>query len=180
WAAREFPGPLFIGGASAGGQLAVHAALAQADAAQRGSRGADALLLLYPTLHETQRPDPRIEALVSELPEPRRFRPERIREMYRDYLGPGTGPERSALIAGELPAERLRQLPPTSVVSAEADELRASAEQFVEQLIAAGVPVSAAVEPGTVHGYLNRPTASPEAERHARQTIARFLADLPR
>ncbi|MCR2446339.1 alpha/beta hydrolase, partial [Salmonella enterica] len=84
-----------------------------------------------------------IEALVRELPEPRRFRPERIREMYRDYLGPGTGPERSALIAGELPAERLRQLPQTSVVSAEADELRASAEQFVEQLIAAGVPVSA-------------------------------------
>lgn len=180
WAGAEFGAPLSIGGASAGGQLAVHAALAQADAAQLSAAPKpEALLLLYPTLHEQQRADAEIAALVRELPEARRFRPDRISAMYEDYLGPVTGPERQARIAGELPRERLAQLPRTTIVTAEADELRASAEQFAEQLSAAGVPVRATIEPGTVHGYLNRPEASPEAERQARATIDRFLSALP-
>lgn len=174
WAAESFAGPVFVGGASAGGQLAVYAALAQADRAAAGAgAGPSALLLLYPTLHAEQRPDPEIAALVAGLPEGKRFRADRIREMYDFYLGQA---DRTGLVAGELPRGRLAQLPPTAIVSAEADELRASAAEFTEQLRDARVPVSHETEPGTRHGYANQPEASPAARAAAEATIARFLA----
>lgn len=81
-------------------------------------------------------------------------------------------------LAGELPPERLALLPPTVMVHADADDLRASGEQFAEQLRAAGVPVREAVQPGTVHGYMNRPDESVRARADAEETIDRFVAEL--
>ena len=81
-------------------------------------------------------------------------------------------------VVGELSPERLRKLPPTIIVNADADELRASGEQFAEQLSAAGVRVTQALQPGTVHGYLNRPEESDQARADARATIDRFVAEL--
>lgn len=197
WAGARFAGPLVAGGASAGGHLAVLAAIDQADLAARGRarhasnaapeaaavRAADALILEYPTLHRVQKSDRKLAKLASKLPETRRFKADRIAEMYDFYLGT-SGPEANGLdgqpapeppVAGELPEERLAKLPRTIIVNAEADELRASGEQFADQLDAAGVHVTAKTERGTVHGYLNRPDESPAASA---ATIAHFVAEL--
>ncbi|MFC5337040.1 alpha/beta hydrolase [Leucobacter denitrificans] len=171
WAAAEYTTPLVVGGASAGGHLAVLATLNQVD--RQGARQAQALLLEYPTLHRVQRDHAVVAAATSQLPEQRRFGPERIAEMYEYYLG-----ETGAPIAGELPASRLALLPPTIIVNADADDLRVSAEEFAEQLRAAGVTVSETVQAGTVHGYMNRPDESAQALSDATATIARFVNEL--
>ena len=169
--------PLVVGGASAGAHLAVLAALSGADAA--GGRPIAALLLEYPTLHRTQRFDPELDAATAVLPEQRRFGAERIAGMYDFYLGdPGEATAAGAVIAGEQPPERLAVLPPVIIVNADADDLRASSEQFADQLRAAGVPVVEAVQPATVHGYLNRPDESAQARIDAQQSIDRFVAEL--
>lgn len=187
WAADQYDGPLVVGGASAGAHLAVIATLEQADraAAGEGARAADALLLEYPTLHRVQRAHPEIAAAAAQLPEQRRFRADRIADMYEYYLGvePGDLPaeERASIVvAGELQAARLSELPPTVMVNADVDELRASGEEFAEQLAAAGVEVSMTLQPGTVHGYLNRPEESKQARADAKATIDRFVAELTR
>lgn len=175
WAGAEYAGPLVAGGASAGAHLAVLATLDQREA--HPERAAEALLLEYPTLHRVQRADPRIADAAAALPEARRFRADRIAEMYDFYLGEDIAGLR---VAGELSAEQLGQLPPTIMVNADADELRASGEEFAEQLRSAGVPVSEAIEPDTVHGYLNRPTESSAAQRQSAATIERFAQELRR
>ncbi|WP_243736035.1 alpha/beta hydrolase fold domain-containing protein [Leucobacter luti] len=186
WAAEraEPEALLAIGGASAGAHLATLAALDRADRAAAGDgRVADALILEYPTMHRVQLPDPAIAAATAGLPEQRRFSDDRIAEMYAFYLG--AGPEGGAglqagdaPVAGELPAERLAALPPTTIVNADADDLRASGEQFAEQLRAAGVPVTASIQPGTVHGYLNRPEETATSLVDAEETIDRFVIAL--
>lgn len=167
-------GPVFVGGASAGAHLAVLAALRQAEAAvSTGDAAArpDGLALVYPTLHRVQRADPMIASLTAALPVERRFGPERIAEMYEFYLGEDPAARSAPDVAGELPVGRLASLPPTVIVNAEADDLRASAEQFAEQLRESGVEVTEVVQPGTVHGYLNRPDESPRSTRDAQTTI---------
>lgn len=191
-AAERHAGALFVGGASAGAHLAVEAVLTQHDAAVAGrGRVADALIMLYPTAHRTQRADPAIDAATAQLPEARRFDPQRIADMYAFYLGadePAGGGTAVAggplayptvpVVVGELPVERLAQLPATVIVNAEADDLRASGEQFAEQLHAAGVPVVHETQPATVHGFLNRPNESSSAEAASRATIERFVRAL--
>ena len=184
--AESGSGTVFIGGASAGAHLAALAALSVAEAATSGSgRAADALILEYPTLHRVQRADPAIAAATAGLPEQRRFGAGRIAEMYDFYLGSADpGPADTAavdpapVVAGELPAAKLALLPPTVIVNADADDLRASGEQFAEQLRAAGVTVVEDVQPGTVHGYLNRPDESDRARADASATIDRFVSEL--
>ena len=177
----QHAGPIAVGGASAGGHLAVEAALQQADrAASSGdasARPAEALLLEYPTLHRVQRPDSAVAAATKALPEQYRFGAERVSGMYDFYLGEAAP---GAVVAGELDGSRLSQLPPTVMVNADADDLRASGEQFAEQLRAAGVPVTLSLQPGTVHGYLNRPDVSAQAGADAQQTIDHFVAELHR
>lgn len=167
--------PVVVGGASAGAHLATLAALAQADlAADGGARAADVLLLEYPTLHRVQRKDAAISELTAGLPEQRRFGAARIAEMYTKYLGDSDAPA----VAGELSQQQLAFLPPTVIVNADADDLRASGEEFAEQLAVSGVMVIERVQPGTVHGYLNRPDESDQARRDATETINWFVADL--
>ncbi|MGK0715274.1 alpha/beta hydrolase [Leucobacter sp. W1153] len=201
--AERHEGPLIVGGASAGAHLATEAALTQADA----GRPSDALIMLYPTAHRVQRADSQIAQLTATLPETRRFDASRIAQMHAYYLGDGSetretpGPATDAgagpgtdmrtaggadprgyptapTVVGELPYERLRQLPPTVIINADADELRASGEQFAAQLRAAKVPVTITLQPGTVHGYLNRPEESDGARADARATIERFVAEV--
>lgn len=182
WAAERAgtDSPLVIGGASAGAHLAVLAALNRAERADEGSgRPVAALLLQYPTLHRVQQYDGALAAATSALPDQRRFNAARIAEMYAFYLGDGAD-EALAEVAGEVAQDRLALLPPTAMVNADADDLRASAEQFAAQLRAAGVPVSDAIQPGTVHGYMNRPEESVRARADAEATIDRFVSELRR
>lgn len=86
--------------------------------------------------------------------------------MYRVYLGDGATP-----VVGELASRHLAALPATVTVAADADDLRASAQQFNEQLQDAGVDSVLRVQPGTVHGYLNRPGESARARQDAQHTI---------
>ena len=176
WAAAEYPAPLVVGGASAGGHLAVLATLDQQRA--HPARAAAALILEYPTLHRSQRAHPQLADAVAALPEARRFRDDRITQMYDFYLGADAAEPHTPVVAGELPAGLLELLPPTIIVNADADELRASGEQFAEQLTEAGVPVSVRIEPDTVHGYLNRPTESAAAQAQSAATIAHFVREL--
>lgn len=150
WARDTFAGALALGGASAGGHLATHAALMQPGVAEH-------LVLLYPTLHRVQRADERVAELTAGLPEGKRFGAERIADMYAYYLGD------TAFVVGEVAPGILASLPPTTVVSAERDDLRVSAEMFVEQLQVAGVSVTHEVMPGALHGFANRPAESPAA-----------------
>ncbi|WP_241487946.1 alpha/beta hydrolase [Leucobacter japonicus] len=185
WVAARTDGPIAVGGASAGGQLAVQAALQQADRADADPLGvvrrADAVLLEYPTLHRVQQHDATIAAATAGVIERRRFSAERIAEMYDYYLGGAAEPadgSANANVVGELPAARLAALPATVIVNADLDDLRASGEQFAAQLREAGVPVAESLQPGTDHGYLSRPQESPETDAAARETIERFVAEL--
>ncbi len=187
WAALEHSGPIVVGGASAGGQLAALAALAQAETATnvRGGspevRAANALILLYPTLHRVQQANSTLAAATAVLPEQRRFDAARVAEMYAFYLGEvgqGSAQDPRAAVIGELPVERLALLPPTVVVNADLDELRASGEQFAAQLRAAEVAVTVTTRPGTVHGYMNRPEESDAARADAHATVDLFVAEL--
>lgn len=186
WAAAEYDGTLAVGGASAGAHLAVLATHEHMErAVTRDGRIPDALLLEYPTLHRVQRADPELASAVESLPEQRRFRADRIAGMYDYYLGSEardlTPTEKELLpVAGELPASRLAALPATVIVNADLDELRASGEEFAEQLTAAGVVVSHTLQPGTVHGYLNRPEESARSLSDATATIDRFVSELRR
>nr|WP_245190227.1 alpha/beta hydrolase [Leucobacter exalbidus] len=179
WVARTESAPLLIGGASAGAHLATLAALDRADAALAGDgTAAAALMLEYPTLHRTQRPDAAIARATATLREGLRFDPDRISTMYATHIGEVSDAEaaESELVAGEIAAPRLALLPPTVIVNADIDDLRASGEQFAEQLAVAGVRVLEYTQAGTTHGYLNRPEESAVALASAQQTIDRLVA----
>lgn len=165
YARTTYGGLVGVGGASAGGHLAAYAALAHPGTADR-------LILLYPTLHRRQRDDPAVAELTASLPEGKRFGAGRIAEMYNFYLGREAA---HATVVGELDREILATLPPTTIIAAERDDLRVSAEMFVEQLEEARVNVRYTVMPGALHGFANRPDESPDA---LEQTIGVMAAAL--
>jgi acetyl esterase len=152
------PARAAIGGASAGGNLAVAATLRSRDA---GEPLPASMLLAYPALHF---PTPALEdGLAAEmrgLPRLLRFTAVDIAFLTRAYLGRLT----------DIPADlmpglaRLQGLPPAVVVLSAFDDLRGSGELFVEQLTEAGVPVTSTVAEGMLHGHLNLPPADAMAE----------------
>lgn len=163
--------PLHLGGASAGGNLALGAALRVRDGAPEagGAPLPASLVLAYPTLHAVQEaPSAELSNRLATLPEESRWQPENVRSMYLRFV-PGALEDAPAYaIPGIVgPAG----LPPVIIVADETDGLRASAEQYVRALSAAGVEHAYTVEPGTRHGHLNRPD-----EPAAGVTIDRFDA----
>lgn len=162
-------GSLHLGGASAGGNLALGAALRIRDedpAAEKAPLPAS-LLLAYPTLHAVQRqPSDELAALLESLPVESRWGPDAVREMYERFVAVPLESAPAYAVPGTMDPSGL---PPTIIVASETDGLRASAEEFAEALASAGVPHRYLVEPGTWHGHINGPQA-PSA--HA--TIERF------
>ena len=87
WIESRYGGAILVGGASAGANLAAQAALVQEAAAAAGIAGSPTgLVMIYPTLHRVQWEAPEISFLVEDLPENKRFLPERIAQMYSFYL----------------------------------------------------------------------------------------------
>ncbi|MGY1808639.1 alpha/beta hydrolase [Blastococcus sp. SYSU D00669] len=145
-----------IGGASAGGNLAIGAALKLRD---EGPAPA-ALLPIYPVAHAVVPPaSASLAARTAEVPDVLRFFPPQTRWFNENYLG---GPLSTAdgYAFGALAV--LDGLCPTLVINAEYDDLRASGEAFVAQCALAGVDVRQVTAVGMLHGFLNtRPDLEP-------------------
>ena len=144
------PRALCLGGASAGGNPAVGAALYLKDS---GRQMPAKLVLAYPFLH-AELPasgDPEA-ARMAGLPPILRFTADDCRAMVENYIGGPILMASSYAMPGHAdPAG----LPPAAVLVSEYDDLRGSAEMFIEGLRAAGIPVECRLEPGATHGYLN-------------------------
>ena len=150
--------PVALGGASAGAALALATALRDRD---NGQPTVDALLLAYPFAHF---PVPALDDATAEemsaLPPIGRFTPLGIEHMVRNYVGRISGVPADALPG----AARLDGLPPTHIVLSEYDDLRPSGELLHRQLDEVGVPVTAYVAKGMLHGHLNIDESLPEVE----------------
>lgn len=147
---------LALGGASAGANLAVGAALRLLEA---GSAALPALVLLaYPTLHAVQpAPSAELHATLEAHATGDRFTPEAIVGMYQNYLGGDVTDAPLSAIPGTATPDDLVAFPPTFIVNSEVDDLRASGEAFAQTLRAAGCEVVSITEAGTRHGHLNEP-----------------------
>ncbi|THG32048.1 alpha/beta hydrolase [Naasia lichenicola] len=162
------PERIAIGGASAGGNLAGGAAVRLRD---RAAHQPVAVLMAYPVLHKVL-PDasPELIALLEGLPAMMTFPPEDVRSFNLNYVGDeAVLDDPAAFPAGH----DQRGLAPMTIVTAERDRLRASAEAFAAELALAGVDVSISAERGALHGYLNE-----IGDAAATDTIRRFIAAL--
>ncbi|MBF4566658.1 alpha/beta hydrolase fold domain-containing protein [Plantibacter sp. VKM Ac-2876] len=141
-----------VGGASAGAALALAASL-------RSDRRADAVLLAYPFLHAAVPALPAdVLAEMAVLPDFMRFPTESIDWMVENYVGRLEDVPELAL-PGIVPVTPDR--PPLSVLLSEFDDLRPSGELLIAASEAAGAPVRSRLEPGVLHGHLNRHPVAP-------------------
>lgn len=161
------PLTLCLGGASAGGNLAVGAALYLKDA---GRQLPAKLVLAYPFLHAelpaSGDPEP---AGMGGLPRILRFTADDCRGMVENYIG---GPLLMASSYAMPGYADPAGLPPAAVLVSEYDDLRQSAELFVGGLRSAGIPVECRLEAGATHGYLNHSAGLGVVQRGLQ-----FLAD---
>lgn len=173
WARRNAAGLgldpelLCLGGAGAGGNLAVGAALYLTDA---GKPLPAKLLLAYPFLHaEMQPPAGGLdEYVMATLPRHLRFTPEDGLRQAENYVGGPVSMASSYAMPGYADPSGL---PPTAIVACEYDDVRGSSELFAANLEQAGIPVSYFLARGAVHGHLNHAAGSLEA-----QPVLDFLA----
>jgi acetyl esterase len=150
---------LHLGGASAGANLTAGVTLRLRDG--EGLSPAS-LLLLYPLVHP-ELPEPSADTIlaVADLAPEQRFAPHDIAYVNMNYVGTEEGLSDPIAFPG---IAELGGQPPVCIIVAERDDLRPSGELYAEQLGAAGVTVSLAVETNAAHGHLNEP-GSPEALR---------------
>ena len=159
WVQRQDrPGPTYAHGDSAGGNLALGAAL-------RHPGAFDALVLIYPFLDPRQGYDSYDTAAEG-------FDREEAAWYWNQYAGTPEDLDHPDL--APLRSDRLHTLPPTLVVTAEHDPLRDEGEDLARRLDAAGVEVTATRYLGQTHGFW-RHDAFTSAERLVRQ-VSGFLA----
>ena len=154
------PDLLCLGGAGAGGNLAVGAALYLIDA---GKPLPAKLLLAYPFL-DAELPPPAgglDDSVMAGLPRHLRFTLEDCIRTAENYVGGPVSMAPSYAMPGYAdPAG----LPPTALLACEYDDARGSTEQFASALARAGVPVSYFLAEGAVHGHLNHTAGLPEGQ----------------
>jgi acetyl esterase len=162
WLAREAPGlgldlPTFVHGDSAGGNLALVAAL-------RNPGRFAGVALIYPFLDPTARFDSYRTVADG-------FEPAEAAWYWEQYADPEhlTDPDLAPLLS-----DRLASLPPTLVVTAEHDPLRDEGEELVRLLAEAGVEVVGTRYLGQVHGFWRHADVFDAAEPLMRQ-VAAFL-----
>ncbi|MFD0483205.1 alpha/beta hydrolase [Kineococcus sp. GCM10028916] len=158
------PTPLLLGGASAGACLAAGAAAALT-ATNTAGNGAvekraneasrpDGVVLAYGFFHA--RLPPRSRAVRVRLRGRRRFIHSRwpMLAMNLNYTTSRTRLRDPSAFPG---GHRLRGFPPTLLLDADRDGMRASSDQFAWDLMAEGTPVEHRVLHESVHGFLGRP-----------------------
>ncbi|HEX7716097.1 MAG TPA: alpha/beta hydrolase [Marmoricola sp.] len=162
WLRREGPGrgldlPTFVHGDSAGGNLALVAAL-------RNPGRFAAVALTYPFLDPSAGFDSYRTAADG-------FDPREAAWYWEQYVEPDrrTDPDVAPLLS-----DRLGSLPPTLVVTAEHDPLRDEGEELVRRLAEDGVEVVGTRYIGQVHGFWRHVDAFDAAEPLTRQ-LAAFL-----
>ena len=140
---------LFIGGASAGANLAVTAAVALRK--ETGLR-LSGLALAYGGFHSALPPIPEsVRSRLTGIAGRIAFTPESYDRMALNYVGD------ERLLSKAFPAGAdLAGLPPALVMDADRDSLRASGDQFAVDLRAVGSAVDYVVIGKTLHGFLNK------------------------
>jgi acetyl esterase/lipase len=158
------PNRISLGGASAGANLSVAAALQLRDA----GIPPHSLVLAYPTLHDPS-PVSATDVDLTLVPELLRLRPASLTYMYQRYRG---GAMEAPLLT--VDGHDLAGLPPTLLLLAQYDDLLGSGEAFASLAIEAGVEVTQHLYEGAVHGFLNfTPAVSATADAYTR--MADFL-----
>lgn len=171
---RITPTSWALGGASAGANLAVGAALRLRDADQPVS---NCLVLAYPLLHAELPPlSSELERKLATLPDSARLGAETVRLISLNYVG---GTESLLECAYAFPGGRdLSGLPPTFILNSDYDALRASGERFAMELKDAHVQVDSVFEPASRHGHLNDPD-DPGTDQSLRR-LSGWLLNFPR
>ncbi|MGW0584566.1 alpha/beta hydrolase fold domain-containing protein [Streptomyces sp. NPDC002920] len=143
-------GRLFIGGASAGANLAVTAAAALRQEAGVRPSG---LVLAYGGFHSTLPPLPEsVRSRLTGLAGRVAFTPASYDRMTLNYVGD------EGLLPGAFPTGAdLAGLPSALVMDADRDSLRASGDRFASDLRAAGSTVDYVIIAKTLHGFLGHP-----------------------
>jgi acetyl esterase/lipase len=170
WAAKALDVEhVCIGGASAGANLAAGAAKRLRDGDGATLAG---LVLAYPLLHAALPAfSDELQATLDAAPTGTFFFTRELTVEITDHFRGDVASDD----AYAFPANgSLAGMPPTYIVNAEYDTLRASGEAFADALAAAGVPVVVETEPGTGHGYLDDPT-SPAASATLERMTAWLL-----
>lgn len=143
---------LALGGASAGGCLAAAATLRLI---REGHAAPDLLLLAYGTFHAELPPvSPALRARIRGRHGLVQFRPSTVERMNRNYAGRIEAMADPFAFPG---GHDLRGMPPTLVLDADRDSLRASGERFATELADGGVDVRHDIVPESTHGFFNRP-----------------------
>jgi acetyl esterase len=155
-------GPAYVHGDSAGGNLALVAAL-------RHPGRFRAVALIYPFLDPTAGYDSYRTAADG-------FDPREAAWYWRQYAGSPADLGHPDL--APLRSDRLHTLPPTLVVTAEHDPLRDEGEHLALLLARAGVEVVGTRYLGQVHGFWRHDRVFPAAEPLTRQ-VAAFLRQHP-
>ncbi|WP_296665822.1 alpha/beta hydrolase [Demequina sp.] len=157
------PARVSVGGASAGGNLAASAAVRLRD---RGESIPATEVLIYPVLHaELPAADEELLERIADLHPALDFPPHITRALNANYLDGASPDDAYAFPGGHDP----RGLPPTLIVTADKDRLRASGQVYAAELAGAGVDVELVKEPAALHGFLS---AVDDPARH--RTLARI------
>ena len=158
WLDGHAPGPTYVHGDSAGGNLALVAAL-------RNPGRFRAVVLIYPFLDpEADYGSYRTEAHGMDASEGEWY--------WQQYAA--SDADRSHPDLAPLRSDRLHTLPPTLVVTGEHDPLRDEGERLVGELAELGVDVVGTRYLGQVHGFWRHFQVFPQAEPLTRQA-AGFL-----
>lgn len=161
WARGAFAGPVHAHGDSAGANLALVAAL-------RLPGTLASLALTYPFL------DPRAAGASYAL-EGVGFHPDDAAWYWEQYAASAADLDDPDLAPLRSDDARLASLPPTLVVTAEADPLRDEGELLARRLAELGVEVVATRYLGQVHGFWRHPSAFDAADALSAQ-VAGFVA----
>ncbi|MCM3885575.1 alpha/beta hydrolase [Frankia sp. R82] len=159
---------IFVGGASAGANLAVMSTLR---AATEGLAAPAGLLLAYPLLHPVLPAGPPAAGQGLRTRLLGRVGQRAVRMMAANFVGAANLARVAEAFA--RPAD-LDGLPPTVIVTGEHDPLRPSGEAFADALRSHRVEVDCQLEPDVRHGHLNHPATVPFD--HTMSTFSTWLA----